>query len=131
MYRQSHEDASDLAFATLRATVLALDRGTGQRRWSQTIGETGPLRVVATLAQVFALNSGEGRLLCVAAASGKPLWRAACRPPVTSMLLDAGRLLVGGAGAVHCFDCQDGRLLWSHGLGAGPIGLTVAGAGVG
>lgn len=106
--------------------VFGLDPETGKRMWGLDTGSNAAVR--------FAIEGGSVVLLTrnflarIELATGVLAWQTTI-PAADTILVDGGRIFVGGAGEVRCYSF-DGKLLWEddfRGMGLGAVALGVEG----
>ncbi len=112
------------------AQVVALDRETGEPRWSRNIESkwpavaAGPLLIVVAADEVHALD----------AATGEERWRAALtRPAIGPPHVSAERLIVAiEPDELLAFNLADGSIAWRRALehAPGPVSIKVDGEAV-
>ena len=78
-------------------------------------------RVYVTIGQSPMHGAGQGRLTCVAAATGKEVWASKLldRSLATVSIADGLVYVVDYSGNLHCFDAGTGHRYWVHEMGAG------------
>ncbi|MDZ7345300.1 MAG: PQQ-like beta-propeller repeat protein, partial [candidate division KSB1 bacterium] len=96
------------------------------KAWQVTVGygDATPA-LVADRLYVFARQGDEEVLLCLRAADGSELWRAAYPAPAvtgpaashpgprsTPLVVDGKVVVLGVGGELRCFNAADGKLLW-------------------
>ena len=113
-----------------RAAIVALDRETGQPRWTRPLESpwppavAGPLLIVVTRDAVHALD----------AATGDHRWRTALpRPALAAPQISAGQVLVAiEPDVLLALRLSDGSTAWEQSLGheRGPVAMLVDGEAV-
>jgi outer membrane protein assembly factor BamB len=105
--------------------IVALDPGTGERRWEHRCAAGSAAPVAAGGRVVVGLRTGE--LLALDAATGRPAWRLPVDGPMSFAPAAIGpSILVGDGGRrLRCVDAETGRVLWTRSvrgrfLGDGP-----------
>jgi len=106
--------------------VFGIDPETGKRLWAWDTGSNAAVRVAVEEGGVFLLT--RNFLARVDLATGALSWQATI-PAADTLLVDRGRIFVGGAGEVRCYSF-DGRLMWEddfRGMGLGAVALATEG----
>ncbi len=78
-------------------------------------------RIYVAIGQSPIHGEGQGRLSCVDAATGAPVWGSGLveRSMATPSIADGLLFIDDWSGNLHCFDADTGERYWSHELGAG------------
>jgi outer membrane protein assembly factor BamB len=106
--------------------VFGLDPETGKRIWAWDTGSNAAVRLAVDGGTVILLT--RNFLARVEAANGVPVWQTTI-PAADTLLVDGGRIFVGGAGEVRCYS-MEGKLMWEddfRGMGLGAVALGVDG----
>ncbi len=106
--------------------VFGVDPETGKRLWAWDTSSNAVVRLAIEEGGVFLLT--RNFLARVEVTTGALVWQTTI-PAADTLLVDRGRIFVGGAGEVRCYSL-DGKLLWEddfRGMGLGAVSLGVEG----
>jgi outer membrane protein assembly factor BamB len=104
--------------------LFGIARDTGEPKWERDL-DNGNVSIIVTEDRVYA-GSGS-KVIAVGYPGGETLWWRLTRvTAIDSLLLDEGRLLVGGHGAVECLSIE-GKPLWHNGFAGKGFGMVAMG----
>jgi outer membrane protein assembly factor BamB len=131
MYRADASQDRSLLIAAFLGKVFAVDRSTGQIRWRTALGSNEVVELAIGEGLVVALTAS--RLAFLTYATGQIVRFVERQDEAiggrATLLIDAGQLIVAGAGAVACYSLQ-GDLRWTQpfkGEGHGDVAIGFPG----